>query len=277
MFKNEQPLYVIYMVTNSVNGKSYIGKTVQGVEVRWKGHLSYAHKDRELKSHFSRAIKKYDESVWDICLLYISFKKDDDHLYNIEKQLIYDLDTFHNGYNSSPGGKGCGSGKSHHMFNKTHTQEAKAKMSAVHLGRKHTTEQNMAQSLRQIGVKHPPRSEEFKQSQREAMLGRKQTESQKIATSKRMKGNTFCVGYKWTEEQNKNKSLVQRSACSPRRNNKSGCTGVSLITNNGRWHTRIYVHNKTINVGYFKNKNDAIIARLMAELDYWDQIRIYDY
>lgn len=45
---------IIYRVTNQINGKLYIGQSINGGEVRWKGHL------REKRDYlFSRAIKKY--------------------------------------------------------------------------------------------------------------------------------------------------------------------------------------------------------------------------
>ena len=48
--------FVVYKVTNILTGKSYIGKTVNGLEKRWKSHISDAIKN---KTDFHSAIRKY--------------------------------------------------------------------------------------------------------------------------------------------------------------------------------------------------------------------------
>jgi group I intron endonuclease len=35
-----EPTYIIYLITNLVNGKVYVGQTRQKLEKRWSGHLS---------------------------------------------------------------------------------------------------------------------------------------------------------------------------------------------------------------------------------------------
>ena len=54
-----------------------------------------------------------------------------------------------------------------------------------------------------------------------------------------------------------------------RKDNKSGVTGVSYDSNNNYWIASIMYHNKTLHLGHFKNKNDAIVARLNAEAKYY--------
>ena len=51
-------------------------------------------------------------------------------------------------------------------------------------------------------------------------------------------------------------------------NNKSGFTGVSWCINRKKWYSYIQVNKKTISLGRFKNKKDAIIARKTAEKKY---------
>ncbi len=34
--------YQLYLVTNTVNGKRYVGQTIQRLSVRWSGHVSKA-------------------------------------------------------------------------------------------------------------------------------------------------------------------------------------------------------------------------------------------
>lgn len=52
-------------------------------------------------------------------------------------------------------------------------------------------------------------------------------------------------------------------------NNTSGFSGVNWHKGLHKWHARITVENKRIHLGYFDNKRDAIITRLMAELKYY--------
>lgn len=61
--------------------------------------------------------------------------------------------------------------------------------------------------------------------------------------------------------QNKNKQT----------NNISGFIGVCYTNRNNRWRAFITVNKKQIHIGYFKNKEDAIIARLKAEKEYFGE------
>lgn len=54
------------------------------------------------------------------------------------------------------------------------------------------------------------------------------------------------------------------------KNNKSGRTGVWHDWNRKRWCSSIMLNNKTIHLGRFKKKEDAVIARLNAENEYWN-------
>ena len=70
---------------------------------------------------------------------------------------------------------------------------------------------------------------------------------------------------------------------SKQRNNTSGIIGVHWKTNDQKWKAQIVVNNKQISLGYYKNKDDAIKARLEAELKYFgefapqqDLFEVYD-
>jgi predicted GIY-YIG superfamily endonuclease len=41
----------IYLLTNTQNGKRYVGKTVRPLEVRWQGHLGSARRDAGVPCH----------------------------------------------------------------------------------------------------------------------------------------------------------------------------------------------------------------------------------
>lgn len=49
------------------------------------------------------------------------------------------------------------------------------------------------------------------------------------------------------------------------RNNKSGVTGVSWTKRFSKWYVSISSEGKTINLGYYRNKDAAIVCRKMAE------------
>ncbi|MBO9599841.1 MAG: HNH endonuclease [Cohnella sp.] len=50
--------------------------------------------------------------------------------------------------------------------------------------------------------------------------------------------------------------------------NKSGHKGVKWLENRGKWLAYIGYRGKSINLGYYQNKDDAIAARRMAEEKY---------
>lgn len=55
-------------------------------------------------------------------------------------------------------------------------------------------------------------------------------------------------------------------------NASSGVSGVSWEPLRKRWRAKITIKKKTIYLGYFKNKEDAIKARVEAERKYWDPL-----
>ena len=97
--------YIIYMHTNLTSGKSYIGLTRRGIDVRWKEHCSNARLCVN-NGHFYRAIRFYGTEDWEHVIL-------QDGISSIaeanafEKAYILKYDTFENGYNSTEGGEGC--------------------------------------------------------------------------------------------------------------------------------------------------------------------------
>jgi len=63
-----------------------------------------------------------------------------------------------------------------------------------------------------------------------------------------------------SKESAKNKSI--------RNNNTSGFTGVSFSKANKKWKAQICIKGKQTNLGYFKNKEDAIKRRKLANIKY---------
>ncbi len=93
----------IYVITNDVNGKQYIGKTTDTIEKRFKTHLEEYQKFRCEKRPLYAAMNKYGVKHFSVqqleeCDLTILNKR--------EQYWIKQLNTFHNGYNTTLGGDG---------------------------------------------------------------------------------------------------------------------------------------------------------------------------
>ena len=93
--------YCIYKVTNTINGKIYIGKTSQFKERKWQHERCYEKED----CRFHRAIQYYgkDKFNWEI----IDETNSLDKAYELEKKYIKEYNSYHpNGYNMTKGGAG---------------------------------------------------------------------------------------------------------------------------------------------------------------------------
>ena len=93
----------IYKVTNKINGKIYIGQTIQTVKERWYRHCGKSGISKaELSTHFKRAILKYGKENF---LLETIEVCDSSQLDEREKFYISYYDSYKNGYNSTTGGQ----------------------------------------------------------------------------------------------------------------------------------------------------------------------------
>lgn len=88
---------IIYKITNNINGKCYIGKTVGTLEARWKRHMRPSSKCIYLKN----AIQKYGAVNFNIEVIAIAASIDE--LNTLEKSLILQLKP---AYNLRAGGDG---------------------------------------------------------------------------------------------------------------------------------------------------------------------------
>ena len=101
--QNNNVSFCIYMHTNIITGKQYIGLTSKGIEKRWRSHIAFAKKHN--KYYFHRAINKYGIDSWKHEILEDNIKNIED-ANMLEKFYINKYDTFNNGYNSTTGGDG---------------------------------------------------------------------------------------------------------------------------------------------------------------------------
>lgn len=120
MEQNHASYGYIYLVTNLTNDKSYVGKTLQSIELRWKRHLRTQH-----KSALHKAIDKYGLSsfeVKELCRVPVEL------LNQQEQRWISKLNTLSpNGYNLTLGGDGS--------YGFKHDEKAKDKMSKAKKGK----------------------------------------------------------------------------------------------------------------------------------------------
>lgn len=136
---------IIYLLTNTVNGKQYVGQTSRGLEKRWIKHCQTAY--RGSNQYLHRAIRKYEPKSFTQEILEettVEFANDRE-IYWISK-----LNTKEIGYNMTNGGEGTQgyvpneetrtklslifSGKNNPHYGKTHTEKTKINLSLKKLG-----------------------------------------------------------------------------------------------------------------------------------------------
>lgn len=93
---------IIYIITNSINDKVYIGQTIQPLALRWQGHCRPGFSKNEQNMKIKRAIRKYGKENFTIkelekCLV---SELDEKEIYYIS---LYN--SYNKGYNSTKGGK----------------------------------------------------------------------------------------------------------------------------------------------------------------------------
>jgi len=127
---------IIYKATNEVNGMMYIGQTIRSLKIR---------KRNGYNPYFQNAINKYGDKIkWEIIGEY-SIKQLD----SMECYYIQHLHTIHpNGYNFDSGGN----------KNKIVSEETKAKLSKMRLGKHLSQKVRDNMSKARLGKKHSERS-----------------------------------------------------------------------------------------------------------------------
>lgn len=93
----------IYKITNLINGKIYIGKTLDTIEKRWKDHKSDSVRPRCEKRPLYSAMNKYGIENFIIEEVEECSEKE---LSEREKYWIEFYHSFHDGYNATTGGDG---------------------------------------------------------------------------------------------------------------------------------------------------------------------------
>ena len=143
----------IYKITNTINGKVYVGQTINDAyKTRIRDHLNGTQHGSRLVKH---AIEKYGQDVFTVEILHDGIIPE--FLNTLEIEAIAKFNTVApNGYNLDTGGNGVGSPSG----------ETRRKLSEANKGKKRSEETKQKISASKTGENHPnygkPRSEETK-------------------------------------------------------------------------------------------------------------------
>lgn len=157
---------IIYKAVNKINGKMYIGQTINKLQRRLRNHLNCE------KTAFSNALKKYGLSSFN--LLIIENCNSREELNEREMYWIKYYDCISpKGYNLTSGGNGP-----------VISEETKKKIGLANTGRKHSEETKKEFSRTRKGIRL---SREHKEKIREARKYQIITESKKLQMSESAK------------------------------------------------------------------------------------------
>jgi group I intron endonuclease len=215
----------IYLVTNKVNGKQYVGKTKGGLSTRRKEHERMATSGKLSTMLIVRAIRKYGSEEFEWIEAYSNVPCE--CLEDLEKECIWWYGTkFPEGYNLTDGGEGinnpsnCVRNKiskatskrmqdpaerkrislrmigNKHFQGKTHSKETRRLLSTINKGNKHFLGKTHTESTRErlrigrLGKKH---TEEAKEKNRKAHIGKKHSFESRLKISLGGKGKKRSV------------------------------------------------------------------------------------
>lgn len=196
------PIYSIYLITNLINNKKYVGFTSQNPpEKRWSEHV------KNKKSILSKAIQKHNKINFTFEVILQGW--DIEHMLDMEKYFIKEHNSYKSGYNCTLGGNGSWgvevsnetrmklSLRSKEMWKNVGFRE---KMSSVFpfLGKRHTEETKKKISINRSGIpvsdetrrkwRLRPGSNKGKFGEASSFYGHKHTEEYKINASRRVSG-----------------------------------------------------------------------------------------
>lgn len=140
------------MITNKINNKKYIGKTLKTIEERWKEHKrAYKRKSYENRPLY-RAMNKY--GIENFCIEEIA-NCSNEEINEKEQYFIKFYNTYHFGYNATLGGDGK-QYLDHSLIIKTFNQNGLLKQTAQELG---IHEDTVCEVLKANNILKPSRKE----------------------------------------------------------------------------------------------------------------------
>lgn len=182
-------IFYLYRITNTINGKIYIGQSVD-TNSRWRAHRRESAKHNP-NSLISKAIKKYGNTAFEFEVVAACKTWEDAN--DAETLLIKQYNSqIPNGYNVAPGG-----------INAPKTDEWKSKVSKKLMGHPVSDETRKKQSLAKVGKRISPAtefkkgnklSEETKKKMSESRKGRKVSKETREKISKTLMGHLVSEG-----------------------------------------------------------------------------------
>lgn len=302
---NNDKTWCVYVHTNKINGKKYVGITSRKPEDRWHANgTGYSS-----QTHFWNAIQKYgwDNFKHEILLTNTTFE----HACEVEKCLIQYYKSYDReyGYNLTLGGEGAClteeqrkklsermQGDGNPFYGKHHTEQTRQMISE--LAKNRDISVFNLDGLK-LGIGTAYWTDETYRKLSENSRGEnsgtaKLTEENVIDILTMLKNGCFYSDIRnkydisdaeisriknkirWAYLYDKFPHLynfpdAQRST-KIKSNNTSGIIGVSWLKSREIWQVHISIHGKQHNLGSFKNKDDAIRARLHAEFKYFGNL-----
>lgn len=187
---------IVYLITNLINQKRYVGITIRKIEQRFQQHCNFKSNKKSGKSAIAEAISLYGKENFKI--EQIDTASSIEELYEKEKYWIDKLDTYAKEYNLTLGGDGINGRKS--------SPETKEKMRQIALKRMQDPKlrQHLSEKTKEYFQKNPEEIEK----RRSLQLGYIPSEKTKQKISKANKGKKHKMsveGSKAISETQKNR------------------------------------------------------------------------
>lgn len=175
--------YTVYLTTNLVTSKIYVG--AHKTENLNDGYLGSG-------TSFKHALKKYGKDNFSHVVLFVFDNEHD--MYEMEARIVdVDFVRRQDNYNGIPGGMG-GKGMSadmHPLFGKTHSDEAKARMSKAKKGDAHFNYGKRGEGMPMFGKTH---SDETKEVLRQKSVGNQHSKGHKHSDESKLKMSISRTG-----------------------------------------------------------------------------------
>ena len=129
---------LVYLATNKINGKQYVGQTVKKLNLRWNEHTS-----NQSNSVLHKAIRKHGKENFSVEKIHDCNSKEEMDFVEIFYIILLDTKA-PNGYNLTDGGEG--------RSGYTLSEESKRKISQKNSGKVISAEQRLQVSKRHKGI-----------------------------------------------------------------------------------------------------------------------------
>ena len=184
----------IYKIENVISGKCYVGSAIN-IMARWGQHTTTLRCQRHVNIKLQQSWNKHGEG--NFILTVLEFVQDNAELIGREQYWIDKLNVVEDGYNLSPTA-GSPLGVKHSLqakanmsaahIGKTASNETRKKMSVAHTGRNHTPESRAKMVIAQAGRKPPQTTID---AVKRANTGKKHTDEHRAKISAALRGRTF--------------------------------------------------------------------------------------